>query len=363
MSVYLVKGKGWRYDFTMKGVRHTETWFRKKRQAVAAEAEKRKEVQRAKAKKAPTDMGFLELVNRRLDYVKAYRSKKYYDGHRYMARRWVERWGKLKCRELDVEMIERFVLERAKAFSPYTANVDIRSLRALFNFGRKRKWITSDPTEGLEFLPVEKRIKYIPPVEDIDAVIAIAAPNTQDYLITIRETMARVGEVNQLKWEDVSFEDRSVVLYTRKKKGGHRTPRKIPMTDKLFAVLKCRAARRDGQPWVFWHTYWSRKSGGWETGPYQDRKKLMQKLCKKARVRYFRYHPLRHSGASIMDQSNVPIGTIQRILGHENRATTEIYLHSIGQAEREAMVLFEKARAKKSHTDSHTDDRRSRRPR
>ena len=56
-----------------------------------------------------------------------------------------------------------------------------------------------------------------------------------------------------------------------------------------------------------------------------------------------------------MDNNNVPIGTIQRILGHENRSTTEIYLHSIGQAEREAMSVYERAR-KKSHTDSHTGE-------
>jgi hypothetical protein len=32
-----------------------------------------------------------------------------------------------------------------------------------------------------------------------------------------------------------------------------------------------------------------------------------------------------------MDSENVPIGSIQRILGHENRTTTEIYLHSISE--------------------------------
>ncbi len=55
-----------------------------------------------------------------------------------------------------------------------------------------------------------------------------------------------------------------------------------------------------------------------------------------------------------MDNNNVPIGAIQRILGHENRKTTEIYLHSIAQAERDAMAVFERA-SRNSHTESHTE--------
>jgi hypothetical protein len=41
--------------------------------------------------------------------------------------------------------------------------------------------------------------------------------------------------------------------------------------------------------------------------------------------------------ASVLDEMGIPIGIIQRILGHQNRKTTEIYLHSIGDAERKAM--------------------------
>ena len=78
----------------------------------------------------------------------------------------------------------------------------------------------------------------------------------------------------------------------------------------------------------------------------------MTTLCNKVRVKYFRYHALRHFGASVLDHANVNIGSIQRILGHENRTTTEIYLHSIGEAEREAMTVFEKA-VSESHMDSH----------
>ena len=81
----------------------------------------------------------------------------------------------------------------------------------------------------------------------------------------------------------------------------------------------------------------------------------MMSLCKKAGVRYFRFHALRHFGASMLDQANVPIGSIQRLLGHENRTTTEIYLHSIGESERQAMAVLEERFEHFSHTESHTD--------
>jgi len=64
------------------------------------------------------------------------------------------------------------------------------------------------------------------------------------------------------------------------------------------------------------------------------------KLGRKAGVRYFRFHALQHFSASLLEKANVSISSIQRILGHENRTTTEIYLHSIGETEREAMAIF-----------------------
>ena len=43
----------------------------------------------------------------------------------------------------------------------------------------------------------------------------------------------------------------------------------------------------------------------------------------------------------MLDHAGIGIGSIQRLLGHENRTTTEIYLQSIGEAERRAMEVFE----------------------
>lgn len=356
MSVYFVKGKGYRYDFTMKGERYTEAWFKTKREAQQAEAKRREELKKPtpEAAQTPTDTSFLDLVNLRLDHVKAYNSDDHYLDYVYLAKRWVKRWDKLKCGEITQAMVQRFVLDRSKV-SPFTANKEIRYLRATFNFGKKRNLVLDNPLDGIEFLPVEKHVKYVPSAEDIDKVIAAADPDTQDYLWAIRETMARMSEINRLVWDDVNLERRYLILYTRKKKGGHLTPRKVPLTTKLYEILLRRYAGRDhSKPWVFWHTYRSSKTGEIEEGPYQDRKKFMKTLCRKVGVKYFRFHALRHAGASMMENNNVPIGAIQRILGHENRTTTEIYLHSIGDSEREAISIYEQARGN-SHTESHTE--------
>ena len=63
----------------------------------------------------------------------------------------------------------------------------------------------------------------------------------------------------------------------------------------------------------------------------------------------------------MLEQSGVPIGSIQRILVHESRITTEIYLHSIGESERTAMDVlnagFDDISPKKPHTNSYTNEK------
>ena len=152
-----------------------------------------------------------------------------------------------------------------------------------------------------------------------------------------------------------------MILYTRKKKGGNLTPRNVPTTERLHRILSQRYCHREKTiPWVFWHTYRSRETGQVQQGPYGRRKRLLSGLCKRTGVKPFTFHALRHSGASVMDNLGVPIGSIQRILGHENRKTTELYLQSIGESERQAMAIFESA-GDFSHTISHTEGERAER--
>ncbi|MFW6147155.1 MAG: hypothetical protein ACOC6B_02060 [Thermodesulfobacteriota bacterium] len=153
----------------------------------------------------------------------------------------------INCSEVITGMIESYLLKRSFETSPYTENKELRYLRAMFNFGMKpqRGWIPENPTQGIEFFPVEKRIHYVPPKEDVLRVILAAEPDTQDYLWTIALTMGRMSEINRLTCQDVNLKDLYVVLYTRKKRGGHLTPRKVPMPEKLNQILSRRYAHRN----------------------------------------------------------------------------------------------------------------------
>jgi integrase len=342
MSVYFdKKKKWWKYEFRYLKQRYTKSGFETKKEALAAEAEKRKEAKNPK-KMVSTDMAFLELVNCRLDYLQAYKSNRHYTDTVYLCKRWIKQWGNKSIKQITSSMIQSYLINIKNKKSAYTANKELRSLRSTFNFGIKlpNKWFETNPTDGIIFFPVENKKKYVPPVSDVLRVMLAAEEDVQDYLWTIALTLGRMSEINRLEWKDVDFENKFVTLYTRKTKGGNLKPRDIPMTDKLYKTLQKRFCNRDNQ-WVFHHTYFSRKANKWMTGPYQDRKKIMKTLCNKAGVKYFRFHPLRHFGASILEKSGVPTKVIQDLLGHENRTTTEIYLHSFSGADRTAMNFLE----------------------
>ncbi|WP_240910242.1 site-specific integrase [Desulfopila sp. IMCC35008] len=262
----------------------------------------------------------------------------------YHGRRWAKRWSGLTCGEITIELITEQRDERAK-ISNQTANKDIRYLRSLFNWGIKKGYVTDNPASRVDTLRVEKKAIYVPSEADIDKVFEIASPDQKDYLWCLRDTFARSREINNLLWDDIDFKNKTVTLYTRKKKHGTKTPRIIPMTENLYSVLRHRYDKRDiSVPWVFWHKFFSRNLGKVVVGPYKDRKKFMKSLCEKAGVKYFRFHPFRHAGASFMESLGIPISHIQELLGHENRKTTEGYIHSLGNNKIEAIAKFQQAR-------------------
>ncbi|WP_302785420.1 tyrosine-type recombinase/integrase, partial [Bilophila wadsworthia] len=145
-------------------------------------------------------------------------------------------------------------------------------------------------------------------------------------------TAGRISEIREMAWEDVDLENRTVRLWTSKRRGGNRESRTIAMSPTLYSVLFRLYALRENERFVF-------EAPG--TGlPYPRTtpriKYLMKRLCEKAGIPFFAAHSLRHFMATHLKDPR----RAQKVLGHMNIRTTEIYLHDLG-VDREAAGIFE----------------------
>jgi integrase len=169
----------------------------------------------------------------------------------------------------------------------------------------------------------------------------VAGPE-RPLLLVIYHTMARIDEILRLRWEDVNFQERTVQLWTRKRRNGSWAGDKISMNQVLYETLQQLWEKRSQNGWVFLNP---------NTGTrYIKRPKLMGTLCRRAGVRQFGFHAIRHYVASYLaDRQKVSITQVSRLLRHQSKATTERYLQVIDPQLRDVMASLEE----KSHTDSH----------
>jgi integrase len=316
MSVYRHQGK-WKFDFWKAKVRHQEGGFPTKQEARAAEAEARKNLK-------SMNSSFISLCGSRLKELKAKRTDQYFNENKLLIENLIVRWRGKK--QITREDVEQYISELAVR-SNNLANRSLRMIKALFSHGEERDLCTN-PAEKIKFYPVKRQKKYIPPKIDVDKVLAAATPSQRNYLLAIINSLARVSEINKLKWVD-DFEN-YIILRTKKSKNSDIVERKIPKNKTLKEVI-------EDMPKVSEYIYCYKATGK----PYRYRSKMMGSLCRKAGVQKFTYHNLRHYGASRLADAGVSITDIQYLLGHQRATTTDIYLQSISESLKEAMKNLE----------------------
>lgn len=254
------------------------------------------------------------MCDERLIDLEARRSEKYHKENEKLIEKLKKLWGKKK--EVERKDVRKYLNKVAKG-SHWVANKELRFIRALFNYGMNEYLIDYNPTDRLPFYPIERKIKDIPPHEDISKVLDTAKPEDKDYLLVIAYTLGRVNEVDKLEWSDIRADH--LILKTRKSRNSDIVERKIPLIKPLKEVIE--RIPKKGK-----YLFINPKTGT----KYVYRKRLLKGLCKKAKVKEFNYHALRHYGASRLAKEKVPLTDIQALLGHQNASTTDIYLQSLG---------------------------------
>lgn len=147
-----------------------------------------------------------------------------------------------------------------------------------------------------------------------------------DYLSSIvviaLETGMRCGEILSMRWEDVDFNNRRVLL--RHTKNGDS--RQVPLTSRAKTTLE-QLSSRDTEELVFPHCRWAiRRHFTKVVG-------LLAKAHKGAQnpFRDLRFHDLRHEALSRLSDKGLNVMEIAHISGHRTLAMLRRYTHPCHQ--------------------------------
>ena len=239
--------------------------------------------------------------------------------------------------DLTIQLCRKFLAEQFGNRSGYAANKDRKNLATAWSWGQSNfpDWPkTANPFSNIPKYPEIRQDRYVPPEEDFWKVFEIAQGQDRVMLLAMLHLAARKSEIFRLTIHDLDFKRSQIRLHTRKRRGSNLEADWIPMTallkDELLSWIRSRMAIAgvdklhvficlDKTP--FCEPYYGK--------PFQKRNHMMARLCKKADVKHFGFHAIRHLTASILYQSGEPVAVIQAILRHKSPTTTERYLRRL----------------------------------
>jgi integrase len=139
-----------------------------------------------------------------------------------------------------------------------------------------------------------------------------------------------------LKWEDVDFQRGKILLSDHKVKTGRRD-RWNDMHPLLIHALQW---WKDERPYAVDNVFMQERANLYVRPgePYRINSQLMPRLCKRAGVKPFGFHALRHKSAAVVYPVAGLFGS-QTILGHNNANETDRYIKSVGLYESQEKIL------------------------
>lgn len=219
--------------------------------------------------------------------------------------------------------IKSFLADIAQEVSPKSANKYRVELSALWSWANVEALAVGNPARQVEPFPVTRHIRYVPPKEHISKALKAANQFERDFILALLHTAGRISELREMTWEDVDLDRGVLRLWTSKRRGGNREARSLAISPTLHEIFtRLNLERSGGEVYVFTNPL----TGTGYTRQSKPIKYLFQNVCEKAEIPLFTAHCIRHFVATHFNDPR----RAQKILGHENLKTTEIYLHDLG---------------------------------
>ena len=255
--------------------------------------------------------------------------KKSYQKEIYFARLLVRYFGKRRLDEINPLIVERYKKARkdvirkrprnkGKTESEITyaaINRELALLRHFFNMAIKWGLADKNPVSGVKMFPERMRERYLTE-EEIPLLLKACEESDNKSLKTIvivaLKTGLRLGEILNLRTRDIDLQNMTINIEDSKTGKG-----KAPISNYLGKVLD-KYLKGHHQEYLFCD-----KDGT----PYKSIKNSFKTALKRAGIKDFRFHDLRHTFASHLAMNGVEGRTLQELGRWKTPAMMMRYAH------------------------------------
>lgn len=254
-----------------------------------------------------------DVMTGRLSVIQAKKGEKYYLQTKEYFKKLLRHTKNVPVNTIKRVMIEDFLNKQSIAYKKkkkdnYAVNAMLRSFKALFYYAIDVLEVEMiNPCKKISEFAINKKIKYIPPDEDIEEVRAICTPEQLFLLDFVDETAARINEPLKMYGKDVLTD--KVVLHTKKSKNSNIVPRKLPKPE----CMKGKKYKHNERVFPWWD---------------KEPKFLARKIKRLGQIPWG-FHSLRHRRASLWLKEKKTEFEIMKLLGHSDLKTTQIYLQML----------------------------------
>jgi integrase len=206
---------------------------------------------------------------------------------------------------LTSKKIDDLKAELLKEMDATSVNIILRHLRAIFNVAKKWGYIGENPVSISGLIREEKEMPRAIKREDLIKIIELAEIKYPKFAKIIKFALLtgfRRSEIANLKWNDIDWENKLIILHKTKSKKF----RVFPLTKALENLLNEIPKQNE---YIF-----NYKADG------ISHKFL--KICKELGI-YYKFHDLRRTFASSVFNAGIDLKIVSILLGHQSVTTTE----------------------------------------
>lgn len=263
---------------------------------------------------------------------------------------------------VDRKVVRKYLAGLSRDHKPATVERAAASLRGFYRFLKREGAVDANPAAMVRTPKKEQRLPTVLPVDELFALLdspsADKHPGRRDRAILelFYGSGIRLSELVGLGLDDLDLQER-LVRVTGKGSKERVVPINERSAQRLREVIKDRhkfkpsVLDEDAQKALFLSNRGRRISG-------RRVEKIVEELVERIGLsRKISPHTLRHSFATHLLDSGMPIRTIKELLGHESLSTTQKYTHT---SPAELAKVYDRAhpraKAKRGDNDKGDDD-------